>query len=430
MEIKGNEPEIKIIYFLLYYYREDDDNIKFNRKDLDIECIYTKSKEVDNNKIEFIKVFKLKIKIEGQKNISIDFSIKNDIYNIVFDINDSCFIYDLKLSLYKGFLFLNRYDDIEQSKLKLYEKINIFIDALTQNKEEKKLDILYNYNIDLYIKNPNFEFLINLFIKLYKNKNHCSILLDKFKNLNENDKSAKNIDIKETLKKYKEIFNDICNNSEKLVQINSYDPISFYGLIFCYLYNYDYSLFSLLFDKFNLNNKEILFEILLIYKAYFKDSIKRDEKFFNDFIEYSTKKELNYFIERSLFYFNDLIIFLKLFDNNKENIIKIKDFMPIQIRVLNYDNKHNNEILELIGKINLFSEEKKQLLIYFTNNFWEDLLKFCKEPTKENISYCLELRKIFIKYYNLIEKIYEDKEKNKIKRESKKFYEKDSFRYL
>lgn len=51
--------------------------------------------------------------------------------------------------------------------------MNYFIDALTQNKEEEKLYILYQDTINLYSMKPDFEFLINLFIKSYNNKKNC-----------------------------------------------------------------------------------------------------------------------------------------------------------------------------------------------------------------------------------------------------------------
>lgn len=46
------------------------------------------------------------------------------------------------------------------------------------------------------------------------------------------------MDINELLKEYKEVFKDICDKSEKLVQDNCYNPVDFYGLVLCYLYIY------------------------------------------------------------------------------------------------------------------------------------------------------------------------------------------------
>ena len=66
-------------------------------------------------------------------------------------------------------------------------------------------------------------------------------ILDKFKQFNDINDSKnskndiKNMDINELLKEYKEVFKDICDKSEKLVQDNCYNHVDFYGLVLCYL---------------------------------------------------------------------------------------------------------------------------------------------------------------------------------------------------
>ena len=87
------------------------------------------------------------------------------------------------------------------------------------NKEESKLDILFN----LYAIKPTFEFLINLFIRSYNNKNN-PFLLD-FKNPKI---VLKNIKI------CNKDFKDIYSNLENLMKNNCYEPIDFYGLLLCY----------------------------------------------------------------------------------------------------------------------------------------------------------------------------------------------------
>ena len=74
---------------------------------------------------------------------------------------------------------------IPQDEVKYHDKFIYFLEALNKNNEEKYLDILYKDTIDLYSRKPNFEFLINLFIKIYENKTFCPLLLDEFKKMNE-----------------------------------------------------------------------------------------------------------------------------------------------------------------------------------------------------------------------------------------------------
>ena len=110
------------------------------------------------------------MKINKKNEFKIEFSFENEKYNNNFDDKNSCLIYDLTLTLIRSF---QTKKTIEQNSIKYYEKMNYFIDALTQNKEEEKLYILYQDTINLYSMKPDFEFLINLFIKSYNNKKNC-----------------------------------------------------------------------------------------------------------------------------------------------------------------------------------------------------------------------------------------------------------------
>ena len=184
--VKTENEMAKIIYLIIYFYRKEEkakktDEIKFNKNEKEVQCIYTKKNENKNNLTEFIKVIKSKVKVDKKMNYNIDFSIENEKYNISFDAKNSYFIYDLSLTLIRSF---QTKKSINQNSIKYYEKMNYFIDALIQNKEEEKLDILYQDAINLYSLKPDFEFLINLFIKIYDNKKNCPILLDKFKQFN------------------------------------------------------------------------------------------------------------------------------------------------------------------------------------------------------------------------------------------------------
>ena len=132
-----------------------------------------------------------------------------------------------------------------------------------------------------------------------------------------------------------------------------------------YIYIYDFNIFSELFDKLYLKSKEILFEILLQYKEHFKNSIKKDDSFYNEFIEYATNKDFKLFNGRALFYLNEIYMFLKIIQKNKEKIMLMKIFRPIQIKAINFGKKNNKKIFELIENIIAYSNEKINIFYKF-----------------------------------------------------------------
>ena len=168
-------------------------------------------------------------------------------------------------------------NDIPQNQISLSEKMEIFNESLSKN--EELLTKFYEDTIELYSLYPKFDFLIEIFIKVYENKNLCPLLLAKFKKFNDKlessikDSKKQNIIFEETLKKYKDVFIDILTNSDKIIKENKYNPIEFYGILFCYLNNYDYENFKGLFEKLKNNSKEDLFEILLTYIYFFKNPV-------------------------------------------------------------------------------------------------------------------------------------------------------------
>ena len=81
-------------------------------------------------------------------------------------------------------------------------------------------------------------------------------------------------------------------------------------------------------------------------------------------------------------------------------------------------NDDNIIVLNIIKKIESiikFSDEKNIFFLYFTNEFWKELLKYNTEPKIDSIYNCSELRKVFIKYYELVMKIFGGKKKLTIK---------------
>lgn len=77
-------------------------------------------------------------------------------------------------------------------------------------------------------------------------------------------------------------------------------------------------------------------------------------------IKYATKKEFKEFKGIASFYLKDINTFLELIEENKEDIIKIKGFEPIEIPEIKDDEEINFGIINpKIEKINEFSKEQK-----------------------------------------------------------------------
>ena len=67
-------------------------------------------------------------------------------------------------------------------------KIDLFIEALKENKKEKIKQELFQEAIEIYSKKKGFSFLISLFIKVYQEKDLCKILIEDFYDMNVNIK--------------------------------------------------------------------------------------------------------------------------------------------------------------------------------------------------------------------------------------------------
>jgi len=106
-------------------------------------------------------------------------------------------------------------------------------------------------NLKIVLKNctkkKNFSLLISLFLKLYdpskelketlkeRMKKLCSNLIDIFKEINDEGNSDRDEDLALELN----TFNQIYLNANSLIEERKYDPISFYGIIFCYFSHYN-----------------------------------------------------------------------------------------------------------------------------------------------------------------------------------------------
>lgn len=95
------------------------------------------------------------------------------------------------------------------------------------------------------------------------------------------------------------------------------------------------------------------------------------------------------------------------------------------------ENKYIFNIIKNIESLITFSRDKKTFLIYFTNNFWKYILNYYNESKFDNIYIFYKFREIFIKYCNLINEIFKDKDAEfNIKKEAINYFQRDDFAFL
>ena len=295
----------KEIYLIISYQRDQKENpeeIIFLETDINAKNIYINELKGENGSYFYKRVFKLNKEInntyvENDINYNLEFEIENDKYIASFDINEKTFVYDLELKKETNNLNNKEKQNIDQHNIDYYNKFLIFLEALKDNNEEGKIEMLCKETIDLYSQKKNFSVLIPLFIQIYKMNELCTSLMEKFKEANINIKeNENNMDINKDLEKYKSFFTLISLEADNIIKNNGYDPIQFYSIILCYLNYYDYGTFLKMFNILYIQNKNILYEILLIYFSHFLNPINQDLDFFTKFISYTvSKKEFDIF---------------------------------------------------------------------------------------------------------------------------------------
>jgi hypothetical protein len=296
-----------------------------------------------------------------------------------------------------------------------------------------------------------------------KNKDLCSELIETFYKINEED----NTDREKDLKKELQSFTDIYSNAKDILEENKYEPIYFYGILFCYLHSYDKANFPKLIEEFSVGNSTILYEILIQYYSHFMNPLKQNKNFFNKFIQYALKndKELKIFklilnniedIESFLFAINsNIVLIFQKYEKLKEDPIKmtaslklVKYKVEIIKKVDNKESKNNessdeevefsdqddkkglestekieNEcgnIIKLIKDIIAFSEKEEILAIYLKSTFWINLIKEYNISDWENINNIFKLRLLYKEYNNLVNKLYKVEPKAQKKRKRKR----------
>ena len=391
--------ELKESFFLIYLETisdmKDNAEIEFNTKDEPPTCIFKKTLEEDKEKkCKFIQIFKYLHK--PIKLAELDFSFAQKEYKITLDSNKT-FIYNT--------ILMQKTTKIPQNKLENYEKMNYFIEAVKKSNEEDKLNILFEESINHFSKVNDFLFLINIFINVY-NTELCANLLKEF---SENSKTDNLLEKDVIIKNNEYILNyleDIYKNKEDLIAKFKLDKIYFNGLILtiynnCFIENYE--------DKFNdlyKNDKKSLIEILLKYKKLFKNQINLDEEKLNEIIKFATSKSYDEFIINGLSYLKNINVFLNIIESNKNEIIGISNFKPIEmIKAENIEKVDLKKMIEKIQDILNFCDEKKIILINFNNKFWETMIKVFKDDKKEDIVLCYKFNNNYGKFESLFNKI-------------------------
>ena len=182
-------------------------------------------------------------------------------------------------------------------------------------------------------------------------------------------------------------FKQIYSKADSLIEENKYHPVSFYGIIFCYLSSYDKENISEIIKNFSEGNSKILYEILITYYSHFKIPLNQDFNFYNNFIIYAINKgkDLEIF-ERALNYIDDIEIFLYVINENKNDIFKKYEDLknePIEIasnlklikKEYLEDKRTKTELDKIIGlieKLIEFSNDKSN----FGNIFKKIILEF------------------------------------------------------
>ena len=463
--------DAKELYFIISYTRKEKEqeiDFIFTKIENKPKNIYNKELEGQNKTYLYEKVFKFykeQKKEAGNKNegdnkknegkkvekennndekkeeeIEIQFEIGNDIYIISFNIEDNYFYYDVELKKGNKLIVNSAKEIIEQNSLDYYKKFEIFLEALYKNKEEGKIDVLFEDTIKLYSKKKDFSILISLFIKIYNKKNLCIKLIKEFYKISKDKNNEKNLDKKENLNNYITIFSNISSEADNLIRNNGYDPIQFYGIILCYLNYFDYENFKKYFIKLYRNEYEVLYEILLTYGSNLLNPIIQDLEFCVKFIEHTSSKQEFDFFENSLNFILDTETFIVAIDKTKEKIVeKYKNnFRTIRIKSKITINKREkgeemNVIIPSIESIINFSKEKEILLIYFTSIFWRNILKYYNEPNDYCINICFRLREAFKMYNYLVNTLFDDindEKINEIKKDLNNFFNRDEYAFI
>ena len=334
----------------------------------------------------------------------------------------------------------------EQKKIPLYNKLNIFIEALNKNNGIYKFDILSEETIDLYKEEKNFSLFIYLFLKIYEKDNIlCSRLISTFNKINEEEIISNDKDL--VLGLY--TFNKIYSKANSIIEENKYESISFYEIIVCYLCSYDKNNISKIINDCSAQNSTLLYEILIIYYSHFENHLYQDNEFYNNFEKYIINKGKQFeVLNRILNFINNIKTFLYVINENKVDIFKKFEYskkssieLPSNLKLIKKEYKEENQkkllteldnIIRIIEELIKFSKDYSFLAIYLKPSFWKYIPKQYNKPNLAYIVNYYNLRALLKIYQDLINVFYKNgsnKIELMIKEESIRYIEKDKYTF-
>ena len=154
----------KEIYFIILNSSEEKLNFRDLKflSEIEPEIIYNNSIEKGKGSFVFHNVFKLDIKTNEKNGKTIQYQLQYEIgeesYDILFDVKDNTFVYEIKLL--KGNKFIDNIvkRKIDQNQIPIHYKLDIFLEALKKNNEIDKIELLYEETIMLFKKKKNLAF--------------------------------------------------------------------------------------------------------------------------------------------------------------------------------------------------------------------------------------------------------------------------------
>ena len=173
---ENEEAKNKDVHFLILRPSEekiDFEGLNYETKNkIKPEIAFKKRVEKEDGTYleQIVFKFKKKSKKKDGETKSTKYAIKffegDHTYSITFSLRDECFVYMPDLKTGNKFLDNILEEPIKQNIVPLYNKLDIFLEALQKDKEMEKKEIkLYEDSIDLYEKKKTIQLFDNYILE-------------------------------------------------------------------------------------------------------------------------------------------------------------------------------------------------------------------------------------------------------------------------